>query len=197
MSSKCLQRFRAIAATATALIVDFKRKISQHVEITDLGELHWLLGIEIHHDCEHCSIHLSQCYIDSIIHCYSLQDLKPVSTPMETNLHLSSSQSPLTTSAKHQEIISISTTESEYVSATHTAKEALWLHSLITQLFSLNLDPTTLFFRQSVCDCTHSGPECWNCKLALISCCHPGPVYTIKGHLLGHPGYSAISVFRV
>ena len=48
-------------------------------------------------------------------------------------------------SAKWQEIISLSTTESEYVAATHAAKEALWLHSLITQLFSVNLDPTTLF----------------------------------------------------
>ena len=48
-------------------------------------------------------------------------------------------------SAKWQEIISLSTTESEYIAATHAAKEALWLHSLITQLFSVNLDPTTLF----------------------------------------------------
>jgi hypothetical protein len=48
-------------------------------------------------------------------------------------------------SAKRQEIISLSTTESEYVAATHAAKEALWLHLLITQLFSVNLDPTTLF----------------------------------------------------
>ena len=48
-------------------------------------------------------------------------------------------------SAKRQEIISLSTTESEYVAATHAAKEALWLRSLITQLFSVNLDPTTLF----------------------------------------------------
>jgi hypothetical protein len=30
-------------------------------------------------------------------------------------------------SAKHQEIISPSMTESEYIAATHAAKEALWL----------------------------------------------------------------------
>jgi Reverse transcriptase (RNA-dependent DNA polymerase) len=71
-----------IAATTITLILNFKKKISEHVEITDLGELHWLLGIEIRCDREHHSIHLSQrSYIDSIIRHYKLQDLKPVSTP--------------------------------------------------------------------------------------------------------------------
>ena len=48
-------------------------------------------------------------------------------------------------SIKRQEIVSLSTTESEYVTTTHTAKEGLWLQSLITQLFSLLSGPTTLF----------------------------------------------------
>ena len=38
-------------------------------------------------------------------------------------------------STKRQEIISLSTTESEYIAATYASKEALWLCSLITQLF--------------------------------------------------------------
>jgi hypothetical protein len=48
-------------------------------------------------------------------------------------------------SAKRQEIISLSTMESEYVAAVYTAKEALWLRSLISQLFGINLETTTLF----------------------------------------------------
>jgi hypothetical protein len=48
-------------------------------------------------------------------------------------------------SAKRQEIISLSTTESEYVAAVYAAKEALWLRSLISQLFGINLETTTLF----------------------------------------------------
>ena len=47
--------------------------------------------------------------------------------------------------AKKQEIISLSTTESEYIAATYAAKEALWLHPLISQLFSITLPATTLF----------------------------------------------------
>ena len=48
-------------------------------------------------------------------------------------------------SAKHQEIVSLSTMESEYIAVTHTSKEALWLCSLIHQLFDIKLSPTTLY----------------------------------------------------
>jgi hypothetical protein len=48
-------------------------------------------------------------------------------------------------SAKRQEIVLLSTTESEYIAATHAAKEALWLRSLIQQLFDTTLSPITLF----------------------------------------------------
>ena len=48
-------------------------------------------------------------------------------------------------SAKQQAIISLSTTKSEYVAATYAAKEALWLRSLISQLFGITLNATTLF----------------------------------------------------
>jgi len=67
------------------------------VEISDLGELHWLLGMEIKRDCKQHTLHLSQrSYIDSIIRRYHPEDLKPVSTPVETHIRLSTSQSPST-----------------------------------------------------------------------------------------------------
>jgi hypothetical protein len=241
-----------IVATALPLINDFKAEIAKHVKITDLGELHWLLGIEIRWERERRLIYLSQCsYLASIIRRYGFQDLKPVSIPMDLNVHLSSAQSPATTqefarmhdvpyheavgllmydalgtrpdiayavqtvsrftskpgldhweavkrifrylkgmrelwlayggderellgyadadrsmaedrhaisgcafilhggavswSTKRQEIISLSTTESEYVAATHAAKEILWLCSLLSQLFAMELEPTMLF----------------------------------------------------
>jgi hypothetical protein len=51
-------------------------------------------------------------------------------------------------SMKKQLIVSLSTMESEYIAATHAAKEGLWLQSLITQLFGPIPDAshmTTLF----------------------------------------------------
>ena len=241
-----------IAAISIFLIKIFKSEIAKHIEITDLGELHWLLGIKIKRNRENQTIHLSQhSYIESTLRRYNFQDLKPVSTSMETHNKLSSSQSPATTaqfaqmrdvpyheavgslmyaslgtrpnisfavqtlshfstkpgiahwdavkrvfrylkgtidlwlsfgqkqadltgyadadssmaedrhaisryafiingstvswSTKRQEIISLSTTESEYIAATHSLKEALWLHSLIQQLFDIKLSPTTLY----------------------------------------------------
>ena len=49
-----------IAATSIVLIADFKVQIAKHVQITDLGELHWLLDIEIKRDHERHTLHLSQ-----------------------------------------------------------------------------------------------------------------------------------------
>ena len=46
---------------------------------------------------------------------------------------------------KWQEIISLSTTKSKYVATTYAAKEALWLCSLLSQLFEINSKPVTLF----------------------------------------------------
>jgi hypothetical protein len=48
-------------------------------------------------------------------------------------------------SSKRQEIVSLSTTESEYVAATHATKEALWLRSFIGQIFEPLVEPITLF----------------------------------------------------
>ena len=52
---------------------------------------------------------------------------------------------PILWSAKQQEITSLSTTESDYVTAIYVAKEVLWLHFFLFQFFDTNLKLTTLF----------------------------------------------------
>jgi hypothetical protein len=47
-------------------------------------------------------------------------------------------------SSKHQPIIALLMTESEYITATHTAKEALWLRTFIAQVFHPLEAPTIL-----------------------------------------------------
>jgi hypothetical protein len=47
-------------------------------------------------------------------------------------------------SSKKQEIIVLSTMEAEYIATTHAAKEALWLRSLIGEIFREFSGPMTL-----------------------------------------------------
>ena len=241
-----------IASLSLAVIESFKSGLRQHVEVTDLGELHWMLGIKIHHDRTGATVHLSQrTYINSILCHYGFEDAKPVSTPFDTQVRLTLEQAPadaaefvvmhdvpyreavgalnwvvlatrpdiafavstvarfsanpsmahwnavkrvfrylagtcdlwltygeaqrvlvgyadadgsmsedrhvitgfaflidggaVSWSSKKQEIVSLSTTESEYVAATHGMKEGLWLRSLLAKIFELFTDTTTLF----------------------------------------------------
>ena len=85
----------SIVGLSQPLIDQFKIKIEKHMEITDLDALHWILEIEVKHICEERKILLSRhSYIDSTLHCYALDDIKPISTPMDSNIQLTSAQSP-------------------------------------------------------------------------------------------------------
>ena len=79
----------SIVASSQPLIDRFKIEIKKHVEITDLGALHWILGIKVQRVRESRKILLSQrSYIDSTLRRYGLDDLKPISTPMDPNIRL-------------------------------------------------------------------------------------------------------------
>jgi hypothetical protein len=59
-------------------------------------------------------------------------------------------------SLKKQAVVSLSTAESEYVTTTHTIKEALWLWSFINEILGPNDQPLTLFSdNQSAIVLTH------------------------------------------
>ena len=242
-----------VVTSSVVLMTEFKSKLRKKLEITDLGEIHWLLGIKILRDRAARTISLAQTsYIDSIVKRYGLQDSKTVSIPMDPNVCLSPNQSPSTPrefanmcdvpyreavgslmyaaigtrldityavgilsrfienpghahweaakrvfrylkgtrslrltyggseakglvgyadmdgsmnddrraisgyaflidggavswSSKRQEIIVLSTTEAEYVAATHAAKETKWLRTFIGELFTPLKSPTTLY----------------------------------------------------
>ncbi len=84
-----------IAASAPCLVDDLKAGLSKHVEVTDLGELHWMLGIKVKRDRAAGTIHLSQrVYIDAILKRFNLADAKPLSMPMDVQARLTSEQAP-------------------------------------------------------------------------------------------------------
>ena len=65
-----------IAVSKLRLVDAFKAGLSEHVEVMDLRELHWMLGIEVKQDWAAGMVHLSQrVYIDSILHCFNFTNL--------------------------------------------------------------------------------------------------------------------------
>jgi len=84
-----------MTATTIRLIQELKDGLRQHVEVTNLGVLHWMLGLEIQRDRIGCTIHLSQrAYIDAILRRFHFDDLRPLSMPIDVQVHLTSEQSP-------------------------------------------------------------------------------------------------------
>lgn len=72
------------------VISDFKSQLQTKWTVSDLGEARFCLGIALEHNQLNQTISLSQtALIDRIITQFSLTSAAPVSTPMETGLHLS------------------------------------------------------------------------------------------------------------
>ena len=242
----------ALTGSSRKLIDEFKVQMNKTYKISDLGAIHWLLGIKVTRDLPNHTISLSQhAYIDSIILRYNFTDLKPSAIPMDPCAPLLKSQSPtkladiarmknipyreavgslmyaamgtrpdiafavstvaqfsdnpgwahweavkrifkylrgtqklelvyggekrglegyvdadgasqehrraisgfvflvdggaVSWSSKKQELVTLSTTEAEYVAATHAAKEAVWIRRLIGEVFRPLTIPTTLY----------------------------------------------------
>ena len=69
----------------------FKDKIGLRFDISDLGEVRWLLGFEIYRDRSARTLSLSQRdYIDTLLTQFNLRDANPVATSLDphTNLYL-------------------------------------------------------------------------------------------------------------
>jgi hypothetical protein len=76
-----------ITGSSAELIDEYKHKLNNKYALTDLGPIHWLLGIKINHNCSVQTISLSQSsYINSILARFNLTDTKAQSTPMVPNV---------------------------------------------------------------------------------------------------------------
>ena len=92
-----------MAGNSTDSIRKFKDELRTAFKIKDLGDLHWLLGIEVKQDRKLHIISFSQhVYIEKILERFNLQDANPLSTPLDPHHKLSTSQSPSTTQQSNE-----------------------------------------------------------------------------------------------
>jgi hypothetical protein len=84
-----------LACKDGAKINSVVQELSQHFKLRDLGPTTQLLGLEIHRDRpnHHLSICQSQ-FITNLLQEHGLSDSKPVSTPLNPGLRLSTSMCP-------------------------------------------------------------------------------------------------------
>jgi hypothetical protein len=72
-----------LTGSSSNSIMQYKAKLNACHMLTDLGPVHWLLGIKVTHDRSVHTISLSQAsYIDAILSCFNLTDVKLCPTPM-------------------------------------------------------------------------------------------------------------------
>jgi hypothetical protein len=88
-----------LTGSNVALLTKFKQKVGATHKLTDLGPISWLLGIKVTRDRPTKTLHLSQTsYVESIVRRFNLDNLKPVSTPLDPTMQFTKSQCPQTIS---------------------------------------------------------------------------------------------------
>jgi Reverse transcriptase (RNA-dependent DNA polymerase) len=76
-------------SNGVAYIVNLKKQLSDKFELTDLGEVRWILNMEVTRDRARRTISLSQRqYIEDILARHDMSNCRPVSTPISANLKL-------------------------------------------------------------------------------------------------------------
>ena len=72
-----------ITVSSVKLIKKVKRMLKGEFKISDMGEIHWILGFEVKRNRERCTISLSQVtYIRSMLKKYGFKNIKPYAAPI-------------------------------------------------------------------------------------------------------------------
>jgi Reverse transcriptase (RNA-dependent DNA polymerase) len=100
-----------LAASSLLLATNFKWQIASILEISDLGEAKFYVGIAIECNLVNHHIYLSQtALIDKIIVSFNMTDCNPISTPMEAGLILSHKSDTIPTHQEELELLNIPST---------------------------------------------------------------------------------------
>ena len=95
-----------IISDSLDLILKTKEDLSSCFDMTDLGEVHWILNMEVTRDRTKRTIRLSQSqYIEDILERHGMADCRPTGTPMEVNLKLEKLETAEVNATEYQQLI--------------------------------------------------------------------------------------------
>src|SRR6266481_7972745 len=79
----------AAAASNTAEMNALVQDLQKALDLVDMGNIKWFLGMEVIQNRKAQTISLSQAaYVDTIVHRFNLETSNPVSTPLDPNVIL-------------------------------------------------------------------------------------------------------------
>ena len=90
-----------IVSNSGSKLAEMKLNLTKHFKVKDLGEVKFLLGIEVIRDRKSGSIDLSQqAYINQLLKQFNLQDANPITTPLSSGTCLTQDDCPVTDEEK-------------------------------------------------------------------------------------------------
>jgi hypothetical protein len=86
-----------LLSNSSAKLSMLKQDLAKKFEMKDMGEAHFILGIEIDRDRSTRTLCLSQkSYVKKVLERYGMNDSKPIATPLDTGVKLSKADCPTT-----------------------------------------------------------------------------------------------------
>eukprot|EP00253_Pinus_taeda_P025876 PITA_25876 len=129
------------------LINHVKSSLKKKFEMTDLGHLHYFLGLQVLQSKEGISLSQSNAKAAPLLVGFTDSDWAgdPDDRKSTAGYVFTLGSGPITWACKKQAAISLSSAEAEYRGAVEASKEALWLRQILSEFGFEQQHPTTLW----------------------------------------------------
>eukprot|EP00253_Pinus_taeda_P005540 PITA_05540 len=129
------------------LINHVKSSLKKKFEMTDLGHLHYFLGLQVLQSKEGISLSQSNAKAAPLLVGFTDSDWAgdPDDRKSTAGYVFTLGSGPITWACKKQAAISLSSAEAEYRGAVEVSKEALWLRQILSEFGFEQQHPTTLW----------------------------------------------------
>eukprot|EP00253_Pinus_taeda_P025760 PITA_25760 len=129
------------------LVNHVKSSLKKKFEMTDLGNLHYFLGLKVLQSKEGISLSQSNAKAAPLLVGFTDSDWAgdPDDRKSPAGYVFTLGSGPITWACKKQAAISLSSAEAEYRGAVEASKEALWLRQILSEFGFEQQHPTTLW----------------------------------------------------